>query len=468
MRNVLLLSLIFIFLLSSCQIETGNEYQQFIKANINRPLYILNGSGETISAYNSDDGSIYNNLQILGSSSSSAIPNDIYIWDNNIYVLLSGQNSIECYDGTTLDYIGRCYLKNGFNPLSFIPVSDSGYAFITGYLTDEIVLVNLEIMELASSFIDVYEPVELSEEAHSESKGSITQKNGTGDNKRRGPTGGVVVCNGSNSLLFVSNVRYDSKILLTDFNGNLIEDSGSNIRANGYFREGTLSIFSFNSTALSQANISLIREINLDSVLREAAGEEDYYPGDGLNPQTLYLLNNDLHVICTGTNGGSIRYFDSGTYIPEGYADGDPIPGTDPDDGIILILKIFETGEVDYYHHLAIGDSPVGFRNSIDTINENVFLAGVGGVYCYHHGKEVNNNYIINGNENPVLRADESSSDYYSGLLYDSLIENLYISFFTSSQLLIYSVNNQSENPAFSPLTSVQTGDGPGALAIQN
>jgi len=465
-----LYTLLGIFLLSACQVVIENDYQSFREANLSRALYILNGSGDTLSALDCDHGTIYNNLQVVGHSNSNGIPNDIITLNNKIYVLLSGQNSIEKYDAVTLDYEGKCYLKNGFNPLNFVPVGETGFAFVTGYKSDEVVLVNLNNLRLESGFISVYTKVSLPSGAHEETKASPTDKNAIGDNKHRGVTGGAVVLDGSNSRLYLSNVRYDSKILLTESDGKLAVYNGSNVRANGYFRQGTLSIFSFDASDMDNGitDLTLIKEIDMETLFHTATGYDDYFPGDGINPQSIQVLDGRLHIICTGTNGGKIRQFTGSEYIPAGYSTGDTVPGTDPNDGIVLILDISNQDSPAYFKHLPIGGSPSAFRNSIDKDRKIVYLAGVGAIHAYGYGEDAVDNSIIRGNSNPVLKADNPSADYYSCLLYDSVEQILYASFFSDSSLIYITVSGSGENPLYGSPGSTRTGDGPGALALWN
>ncbi len=469
-KGLLLISLL---VMAGCRINNFSDYQEFREAEPLQIMYIINSSGETLSALDRESGVLYNDIQTLGQSqSSSAVPNDIYIYNNTIYILLSGQNSIESYDALSLDYKSRIYLKNGFNPLNFIPVENSEYVFISGYSTDEIVLVNLGTMNVLSDFVAVFEEVDLNGVSHNEITASPTIKNCTGDNKHRGVTGGVVDLNGAESRLYLSNVRYDPQILLTE-GDSLAEFNGSNVRANGYFREGTLSIISFdeadlNSSISGNIDLTLLKEINLDSLYRSETGEKSYFSGDGLNPQTLMILENRLNIVCTGTNGGNLRYFTAGEYIPDDYSSGDPVPGTDPDDGVILVLDLSDKDNPVYFKHLSIGGSPAGFRNSIDNINERVYLAGVGAIHAYNFGSEDNDYNILNGEENPVIRAENEASDYYSSILLDSESNILYSSFYSESYLLSISVSGSDTKPLYGNPLSQRTGDGPGALALWN
>lgn len=468
-------ALLGLLLFTACPTEVKTDYQAFREADPSRVLYLLNGSGETFSGLDCEGGVLYNDLQTLGHTAGSrGIPNDILIREGRIFVLLSGQNSIESYDAVSLDYVDRLYLKNGFNPLNFIPAGDTGYAFITGYKTDEVVLVDLRELSLASAFVPVYEAVSLPDGAHEESSAATTLKNGVGDNKHRGVTGGAVLLNGADSRLYLSNVRYDPKILLTDGDGNPVEYGGSVVRANGYFRQGTLSVLCFDADALGgggsgDPSLALIREIDLDSLYRTAAGGESYFPGDGLNPQSLLLLEGRLHVVCTGTNGGEPRTFTAGEYIPPGYDVGDTVPGTDPDDGLVLILDTADGGTPDapiYERHLAIGGSPAAFRSSVDGDAKIVYLAGVGGIHAYSYGPGAGDFSILRGGDNPVVTAENPPADYYSHLFYDSADRILYASFFSGSSLLAVSVSGPGSNPTYGPPLVRRTGDGPGALAL--
>jgi len=454
-----------------CTPVIKTDYQSFREAKPDNVLFVVNGSAETLSAVDISTDLIYNNLVTLGHASGSrGMPNDILVTNDRIYVLLSGQNSVESYDADTLDYKKTCYLKNGFNPLNFIPLGDSRHAFVTGFLTDEVVLVDLESMTKVSSIISTFEKVTLPADAHDETTLAATTTNALGDNKHRGTTAGAVLLNGAESRLYLTNVRYDSKILLTDNSGALVDYMGSPVRANGYFRQGTMSIIGFDATTLAADGGAphLLREVDLETLYRDAARLGDYFPGDGLNPQSAMILDGVLHLVCTGTNGGSPRTFGLNEYLPQGYTSGDTVPGTDPDDGVLLVLSIASPVQRDnpeYLTSIDLGGSPSAFRNGIDKTGKMVFLAGVGGVQAYGYGSLAGEFLVLRGSDNPVLAPANPNTDFYSHLLFDNLTKNLHISFFSDSKLLNLAVSGPPGAPLFALPQEKRTGDGPGALA---
>ena len=473
---VLTLSLISI-LLSSCRPEPATDYQAFMEADPARAVLVLNGHSESISAIDGAEGAVYNDIQLVGySGTNSAIPADMLVSGDNIYVMLSGQNSIEGYDKLSLDYLddGRHYFKNGYNPMAFIPVSGTSWIFAAGFETDEVQPVNLSDPATDYSFVKAYEAVSLPVDAHSESKAAATTKNAAGDNKKRGSTGGAVYLNGADSRLYITNVRYDSSILLTEGDGSLAEypaDSGRYVKAGGYFREATLSIFGFNAGAFttgasdSAIGLSLIKEINLESLYHSAAGGE-YFPGDGLNPQSVFILDGRLNIVCTGTNGGAASYYSSSEYIPAGFSAGDEKPGTNPDDGKVIVLSLADTDNPSYMTQLAIGGSPAGFRDSIDTVRKIVYLAGVGGIQSYRYGPSAGDYSIIHSASSLLLGTDNPESDFYSGLCYDSSDSVLYVSFYSGDSVKTVNITGDSLSPSYSEGNSYTVGDGPGTLCI--
>ena len=465
-------------LLCGCLQAPQNDYQQLLSDNPQRALFILNGNAESISIFDPASSKMYSNVQTVGHSGTNrAVPNDIIDIGGKLRVVLSGQNSIETYDKLSLDYEegGKHYFKNGYNPMNFIPVDGSSWCFVPGLEKDQIQAVNLNKADADYSFADLFESVTLGTDAHSESRTAPTAKNALGDNHRRGSTSGAVLKNGAASRVYVGNVRVGD-ILLTDSSGRLEvypAGSGTNLKAPGSFREGTLSILSFNSDSLTDGvsgagpALSLVKEINLESLIPGRT----YLPGDGLNPQSVFILDGRLNIVCTGTNGGSVRRFADGEYIPwvyrnAGLTTGSVKPGTDPDDGIILVLDISNPDQPAYLTHLAIGGSPAGFRSAVDTVRKIVYLAGVGGVQSYRYGSTAADYSVLHSSADMILTAAKPELDYYSGLYYDSVDSRLYVSFYTGDMLKSISVGGSAASPAYSSGDSWQTGDGPGALVM--
>jgi Beta propeller domain len=449
-QKTILIMLPFLLVIMSCEPEIESEYQEFYNKNYSRALFILSGTAECLDAYSPDDNRVFTNLQTVGhNSGSEAWPSDLLIRGSSIYTVCSGQNVIEKYDARSLDYLGKIYLKNGFNPLLLNSVGNAGQAVISGFATDEIVMLSLENLTMTDSFASVYEEVTLADGSHRESKAATTTKNAVGDNHHRSPSGIAV----SGNTVYVSNVRYDSSILLSDNSGNLISYDGANVRAAGSFREGTLSVF---STDVSNERATLVREINLDNLYAQLSGI-DYTPGNGLNPQSLFVLNGKLHIVCTGTNGGEKRNYTSDEYLPEGYNPGDPVPGTDPDDGLILVMDISDTQNPVLENAISMGGSPVGFRSSIDSSRNILYLAGVGGIQSYNYLTE----QTLHASTDPILAGSDPSKDYYSYILFEDDI--LYISNFTNNSLNMIQVLSDG---TYNLLDSKNSSGGPGALAF--
>jgi hypothetical protein len=435
---------LFVLILISCSPEIKTDYQEFYDKSYGKVLFIINGNAETLSAYSPDDMKVYRDLQTVGhNGSSEAWPSDLLSIGNDLFTVCSGQNVIEKYDSRTLDYLGNLYLKNGFNPLLLAPLGSGDHAAVTGFATDEIVIVNLNELSMTSGFLKVY----------SESSGTITDTNATGDNYQRSPTGIAATDN----TLYVSNVRYDASILLTDVNGETIPFGDAFARAAGNFREGTLSVFTLNS---GKTSASLVREINLDKLLGDLPGESPYYPGNGLNPQSLFLLEGKLHIVCTGTNGGEARKYTSSEYIPPGSTTNTIVPGTDPDDGVILVMNLNDSENPTLEKVVSIGGSPSGYRFSMDTDRKILYMAGVGGIQSYDYEGEA----VLRASSNPILAGSDPSSDYYSHLLYKD--DMLYISNYSGNKLNRIQVIGSGKTPEYTRLEDLVIGDGPGAMAF--
>jgi len=441
--------LLCISLLFSCVADVKSEYQDFVSQNFDQLLFILNGDAESISAYDPQGQKVYQNLQLVGhQSSSEAWPNDLLYANESLYAVCSGQNSVERYNKQTLDFLGSLYLKNGFNPMTLCPLGDGTKAAIAGYESDEIVIIDLIGMNRISDFVKSYSDVILPEGSHRESRVSATDKNACGENHKRHTTSLAA----KGTILYGGNVRYDTTILLTNATGELISYEGSNARAAGYFREGTLSVFEMSPDYNS---VSLVREINLQDQYSSHTGKT-YFPGDGLNPQSLFVLNNKLHIICTGTNGGSVRTYTDKEYIPEGYRMGDPVPGTDPDDGVALILNLDDPLNPSLESVVPLGGSPVGFRNSMDSSRKILYLAGVGGVQSYNYESGT----ALHTSKNLILAGRDPSMDFYSYLLFEG--DCLYISDYSHDKLNRISVTDAG----YDLLDPLLSGDGPGALVF--
>ncbi len=447
--TLVLLSLLFF----SCEEEIKTDYQSFMDKDYPSALLVLNGEAETISAYSAEDDKVYKNLQLVGhNGTSEAWPADMVQSGDSLYVVCSGQNSIEKYNAETLDYEGEIYLKNGYNPMTLCLLENGTKAAVAGYESDEIVVVDLAAMTRLSGYIPSFEEIALPAGSHRESRISESDKNAVGENHSRGTTGLAV----SGTVLYAGNVRYDSSILLTDSNGNLISYEGSDARAAGYFREGTLSVFQLGDNF---ASASLIREINLQEQF-ETLGGTPYFPGDGLNPQSLFVLEGKLHIICTGTNGGSARTYTSGEYIPNGYSEGNIVPGTDPDDGVVLVMDLTDPLNPGLEKIISIGGSPSGFRDSADTAGKVLYLAGVGGIQSYNYAAET----VLRGSDNTILAGSDPSTDFYSHVLYSS--GRLYVSDYTHDKLNILIVSDNGTNYSYELAESHTIGDGPGALTV--
>ena len=468
MRKIFFINLLILSILS-CKPDIETDYQAFMEDSPENSILIVNGNSETLSAIDTATGKTYQNIQTLGHSNTNrAIPNDILVNNDKIHIVLSGQNSMESYKTENFDYIddGKHYFVNGYNPMIFIPIIDTNFVFVTGLGKDQIQLVDLDSPLTKYPFIGCYSKVEMPENSNSESQTTATTTNATGDNKPRTSTGGACLSNGSNSILYITNVRYDCSILMTS-DGEIVQYDGEPVRAPGYFREATLSIFRFDIDNLDNG-YELISEVNLESLFYEKTdsfdGVQSYFPGNGLNPQSAFILDGLLNVICTGTNGGSIGKYSDSEYIPDGFSVGNIKPGTNPDDGLVLIFNIGTPNEPELIKFLNIGGSPCGFRQAIDTKNKIVYLAGVGGIQAYHFGATASDYIVTQSSSNLIMGAENIESDYYSGLCFNSETSQLFVSFYSSDCVKSVQVYGSYPKLTYSNANTYDTGDGPGAM----
>ena len=152
----------------------------------------------------------------------------------------------------------------------------------------------------------------------------------------------------------------------------------------------------------------------------------------GINPQSIIAFPalNEVHVICTGKNGG---------------------PGSD-DGQVVVINTLTDTVSA----VIDTGGSPVGGSGCIDSLTGTVYLSGIGGIISYNY----NTKTVIHNSENYLLELENTVNDFYAGLTVDESARYLYISFFTGDKVL--KVNLDS----YSIIKEFEGADGPQSLFL--
>lgn len=149
------------------------------------------------------------------------------------------------------------------------------------------------------------------------------------------------------------------------------------------FLQGTISVININTH-------QLIKTINTDK-----------------NPQSIIAFPslNEIHVICTGINGGQ-----------------------DSNDGKINII---DTGTDEIIKTISIGGSPSG--NAVDTLNKTVYLTGIGGIQAYNY--ETGN--VIHGSDNYLITGDDPENDFFSGITIDPVYNHIFICNFSYDKIIV-------------------------------
>ncbi len=149
------------------------------------------------------------------------------------------------------------------------------------------------------------------------------------------------------------------------------------------FLQGTVSVININTH-------QLIKTINTDK-----------------NPQSIITFPslNEIHVICTGINGGP-----------------------DSNDGKINII---DTGTDEIVKTISIGGSPSG--NAVDTLNKTVYLTGIGGIQAYNY--ETGN--VIYGSDNYLIAGDDPENDFFSGITIDPVYNQIFICNFSYDKIIV-------------------------------
>lgn len=124
-----------------------------------REYLVLNTLAESLSVYHPDTGRLYNNELITGS-----MPNDLLYYDGGdikkIFIVCSGDNSVEVYSEASFLHRKSIYLGPNNNPYAIIPGPDAALtggrplAFVTNWMSDTVSVIDLDQEERVETLED--------------------------------------------------------------------------------------------------------------------------------------------------------------------------------------------------------------------------------------------------------------------------------------------------------------------------
>ena len=108
-------------------------------------LFVANGLSYTLSAINTANGQIDENFATTGD-----VPNHLAFHNNDLYCVNSVSNNVQVFSSATGDVLAEFELDVGTNPWA-IAFTPDDKAYVTGYLTDDVVVLDLESNEVKGS-----------------------------------------------------------------------------------------------------------------------------------------------------------------------------------------------------------------------------------------------------------------------------------------------------------------------------
>ncbi|RMD90888.1 MAG: T9SS C-terminal target domain-containing protein [Calditrichaeota bacterium] len=113
-------------------------FSRAFSQNVPRTLYVLNGLGRTLSKMDLDTSQITNDVVVVGD-----IPNRVYAWRDQIYVVNSTPPGITIIDPRTDEVVKSIALAEGSNPWDMAFVG-THKAYVTNLLANTVSVVDLE------------------------------------------------------------------------------------------------------------------------------------------------------------------------------------------------------------------------------------------------------------------------------------------------------------------------------------
>jgi hypothetical protein len=362
--------------------------------DLKREIFLINGLAETLSIVNpeailSPGGDIgaedyIDNGTVVDLTKTDIYndvlivgkwPNHIFHYDDKLYITSSGENVIEVFDESTFAWEGEIDLGPGSNPWMVVRAGDTPFGYIPNFVAGDVAVVNLNNY-------------------------TVVKRLPAG----RGPEGAVYI----NGKVFVCNTAWDQEIF--------------------GFGRGTVTVIDTASETV---------EDTVD-VEEGPGGEGGYEEGKGCNPQSAIAFPSldEVHVICTGTNGGD-----------------------DSDDGEIVVINADPSspGYLDIKQRVFIGGSPTGGPGSVDEGRNLVYLTGVGGLQSYDYGDGTAGSLTaVRDSSDYIIVGDDPGSDFYSGVVYEPETDIIFVTLFTDDEVISLSAETYSELARFSSSDGVQ------------
>ena len=181
-------------------------------------------------------------------------------------------------------------------------------------------------------------------------------------------------------------------------------------------------------------------DTNTDTVEKTIDIEDaGYAEGEGCNPQSAVAFGapiHEVHVICTGNNGGE-----------------------DSDDGEIVVIDA-DPASPDFLtakERVAIGGSPIYSAGSIDEARGIVYLSGVGGLQAYDYGDGTPGSIeVLRDSGDYIVAGDDPEFDFYSGTVYDEVNDIIFVAIFTYDKIIAL----DGDPPSYEKLAEFTAGDG--------
>ncbi len=117
----------------------------FFSLIFSNDIFVINSGSETLSKINLETQTVDNVFAVLGE-----MPNKMAFYDNKIYVVNSGDNSVQIIDDESGETLGNIFIENSSNPYDIIIFQD--FAYVTGLLMNKIYKIDLLENILIDSF----------------------------------------------------------------------------------------------------------------------------------------------------------------------------------------------------------------------------------------------------------------------------------------------------------------------------
>jgi YVTN family beta-propeller protein len=104
-----------------------------------RELYVINGLAETISVIDTESREIYDDVLTTG-----MWPNHLLFFNEQLFLVNSGDNEIVVYDETSFEEVGSVYLGSGSNPWMIIHEEGTNKGYVPNFAAGDVSVVDLK------------------------------------------------------------------------------------------------------------------------------------------------------------------------------------------------------------------------------------------------------------------------------------------------------------------------------------